>query len=176
MSGQLSVYLLMGGYMKYAEYLWSILIKTESSEVDKPRSCYTEWTKSEREKKNHLLCLVTQLCPTLCDTMDCSPPVSSVHRDSFQARTLEWVVMPSSRGSSQPRNQTGMSYIVGRFFTSWDINAYIWNLGKWYWWMYLQGRNSNTNVENRLVNTVGEGEGRMNWETRINIYTLSGVK
>ena len=84
MSGQLSVYLLMGCYMKYAEYLWSILIKTESSEGDKPRSCYTEWTKSEREKKNHLLYLVAQLCPTLCDTMDCSPPGSSVHGDSFQ--------------------------------------------------------------------------------------------
>ena len=84
MSGQLSVYLLMGCYMKYAEYLWSILIKTESSEGDKRRSCYTEWTKSEREKKNHLLYLVAQLCPTLCDTMDCSPPVSSVHGDSFQ--------------------------------------------------------------------------------------------
>ena len=36
------------------------------------------------KKKNHLLYLVAQLCPTLCDTMDCSPPVSSVHGDSFQ--------------------------------------------------------------------------------------------
>ena len=92
------------------------------------------------------------------------------------SRILELVAYPFSRGSSRPRNQTGMSYIVGRFFTSWNINAYIWNLGKWYWWIYLQGRNSNTNVENRLVNTVGEGEGRMNWETRINIYTLAGIK
>ena len=38
-----------------------------------------------------------QMRLTLCDPMDCSPPGSSVH-GTFQARTLEWVVMPSSRG------------------------------------------------------------------------------
>ena len=46
-----------------------------------------------------------QSCPTLCDPMDCSPPGSSVHGTS-QARKLEWVAMPSSRGSSSPRDQT----------------------------------------------------------------------
>jgi len=40
-----------------------------------------------------------QSCPMLCDPMDCSPPGSSVH-GILQARTLEWVAMPSSRGSS----------------------------------------------------------------------------
>ena len=40
-----------------------------------------------------------QKCPTLCDLMDCSPPGSSVH-GILQARILEWVAMPSSRGSS----------------------------------------------------------------------------
>ena len=38
----------------------------------------------------------------LCDLMDCSPPGSSVH-GILQARMLEWVAMPSSKGSSQPR-------------------------------------------------------------------------
>ena len=42
-----------------------------------------------------------QSCPTLCDPLDCSPPGASVH-GIFQARILEWVAMPSSRGSSQP--------------------------------------------------------------------------
>ena len=46
-----------------------------------------------------VLRLVAQLCLTLCDTMDCSPPGSSVH-GILQARILEWVAMPSSRGSS----------------------------------------------------------------------------
>ena len=44
-----------------------------------------------------------QSCPTLCDTMDCSPPGSSVH-GILQARILQWVAMPTSRGSSQPRD------------------------------------------------------------------------
>ena len=37
----------------------------------------------------------------------------------LQARILEWVAIPFSRGSSQPRNQTGVSCIAGGFFTSW---------------------------------------------------------
>ena len=48
--------------------------------------------------------------------MDCSPPGSSVH-GVLQTRTLEWAVMPSSRGSSQPRDQTQVSHTTGEFFT-----------------------------------------------------------
>ena len=44
-----------------------------------------------------------QSCPTISNPMDCSPPGSSVH-GILQARILKWVVMPSSRGSSQPRD------------------------------------------------------------------------
>ena len=50
-----------------------------------------------------------QSCPTLCDI---------VH-GILQARILEWVAFPFSRGSSQPRDQIQVSHIVGRFFTSW---------------------------------------------------------
>ena len=46
-----------------------------------------------------------QLCPTLWDPMDCSPPGSSVH-GILQARILEWVATPSFRKSSPPRDQT----------------------------------------------------------------------
>ena len=45
----------------------------------------------------------SQSCPTLCNLMDCSPPGSSVH-GILQARTLEWVAVPFSRGSFQPWN------------------------------------------------------------------------
>ena len=45
-------------------------------------------------------CIVIQLCPTLCDPMDYSPPGSSVH-GILQARMLEWVAILFSRGSSQ---------------------------------------------------------------------------
>ena len=61
------------------------------------------------------VCSVAQSCPTLCDPVDCSPPGSSVHGIS-QARILEWVAMPSSRGSSPPRDRTHLCCIpcIGR--------------------------------------------------------------
>ena len=55
---------------------------------------------------------VTQ-CPTLCSPMDCT-----VH-GILQARILEWVVFPFSRGSSQPTDRTQVSRIAGRFLISW---------------------------------------------------------
>ena len=72
-----------------------------------------------------MLCSVLQLCPTLCDSVDCSPPGSSV-RGILQARILEWVAMPSSRGSSRPRDGTHVSYIscIGRW-----ILYHYWHLG-----------------------------------------------
>ena len=51
----------------------------------------------------------------LCNPMDCSPPGSSVH-GILQAIILAWVAIPFSRGSSQPKDQTWVSCIVGRFF------------------------------------------------------------
>ena len=44
-----------------------------------------------------------QSCLTLCDSVDCSPPGSSIH-GILQARILAWVAMPSSSGSSRPRD------------------------------------------------------------------------
>ena len=58
---------------------------------------------------------VTQSCLTLCDLMDCRLPCSSLH-GIVQARVLEWVAIFFSRGSSQPRDQTRVSRIVGRHF------------------------------------------------------------
>ena len=60
--------------------------------------------------------LIAQLCLTLCDPLDCSLPVSSVH-GIFQARILECVAIPFSRGSSRPKDQTRVSRIADRFFT-----------------------------------------------------------
>ena len=50
--------------------------------------------------------------------MDCNPPGSFVH-GILQARLLEWVPIPFFRGSSQPRDWTWVSHIVGRSFTIW---------------------------------------------------------
>ena len=59
---------------------------------------------------------VAQLCPTLCDPMDCRLPGSSVH-GIFRARILEWVAISFSRRSSQPRDWSWVSLMVGRRFT-----------------------------------------------------------
>ena len=58
---------------------------------------------------------VAQFCPTLCDPMYC------IVHGNLQARILECVAFPFSSGSSQPRNQTGVSCIAGGFFTSWAM-------------------------------------------------------
>ena len=50
----------------------------------------------------------SQFCSTLCDPMDYNPPGSSVH-GILQESMLEWVAMPSSRGSFQPRDMSRVS-------------------------------------------------------------------
>ena len=59
---------------------------------------------------NVLHAKLLQSCPILCDRMDCSPPGSSVH-GILQVRILEQVATPSSSGSSQPKDPTGVSYV-----------------------------------------------------------------
>ena len=54
--------------------------------------------------------------------MDYSQPGSSVH-GILQARTLEWVAIPFSRGSSWPRDQTQVSWIAGRIYTIYDTKG-----------------------------------------------------
>ena len=73
-------------------------------------SCKTE--------QSEVKVLLTQLYLTLCDSIDCIPPGSSFH-GILQARTVEWVTISSSKGSSGPRDGTQVSRIVGRFFTAW---------------------------------------------------------
>ena len=58
-----------------------------------------------------------QLCPTLCDPKDCSPPGSFVH-SILQARILEWVAIPFSRGSSQSRDRSRFPTLQADFLLS----------------------------------------------------------
>ena len=77
--------------------------RTEREVVDFRRGKGTKgkwWVKKDKGKM-----LVAQLCLTLCDPMDCSPPGSSVH-GILQARILQWLAISFSRGSSPPRDQT----------------------------------------------------------------------
>ena len=72
--------------------------------------CLVHWKKMKVK--------AAQSCLTLCNPMDCSPPGSSVH-GIVQVRILEWVTIFFSWGSSQPRDQTWVFCIAGRFFTVW---------------------------------------------------------
>ena len=84
-------------------------------------SALATWKWSESE--------VAQSSLTLCDPMDCSPRGSSVH-GIFQARGLEWGAIVFSRGSSGPRYWTQVSHIVGRCFSIWATDTWIWSLKK----------------------------------------------
>ena len=69
------------------------------------------------------LCVCVCVCGSVMSDslqpIDCNPPGYSVH-GILQARILEWVAIPFSKGSSQPRDRTWVSHIAGRFFTIWD--------------------------------------------------------
>ena len=69
-------------------------------------------------KAGQMKALFAQLCPTLWNPIDCSPPGSSVH-GILQARNPEWVAIYFSSGYSQRRDQTLISCIAGRCFTVW---------------------------------------------------------
>ena len=73
------------------------------------------WPSNPTPRHARLHIQLLQSCPTLCNPADCSLPGSSVH-GILQARILEWVVMPSSKGSRWPRNWTCISYVscIGR--------------------------------------------------------------
>ena len=148
---------------------------------------------------------VTQLCPTVCDPMDCSPPGSSVHRDSpgqntgigchaliqgifptqglkpglphcrqilyhlshqGSPRILQCIVYPFSRGTSQPRNWTRVSCVLGRFFTSWATQKAPWIIkekqsgaGELRLHTFKTGNIQNTDRTNQvLVRNTGELE------------------
>ena len=85
--------------------------------------CLRNFWASHREAGLWVLCkvktmkvLVIQLCLTLCDPVDYSPPGSSVHAILW-ARICELVAIPFSRGSSQLRDRTLVSCVAGIFFT-----------------------------------------------------------
>ena len=92
------------GCHDFTDYTSSGLLKTPLSSGG--NQC-TRWSVSEG------ICVGAkslQSCSTLCEPVNCSPPGFSVH-GILQARMLEWVAMPSSRGSFRPRDQTCISCI-----------------------------------------------------------------
>ena len=76
------------------------------------------WCQQLQQTLKEVKVLVAQSSPTLCNTVDYSPPGSLVH-GLLQARILEWITIPFSRGSSWPREWTQVSCLSGGFFTIW---------------------------------------------------------
>ena len=74
--------------------------------------CELDIKKAEKKK---VKVLATQLCPTLCDPMNCSPPGSTVH-GILQARIIEWAAISFSRDSSHLRNWNRVSLSAGRLY------------------------------------------------------------
>ena len=105
-------------YQKFKEELISILLKFfhKIAEEGKVPNSFYEATITLTPKPDKSESEVSQSCPTLCNPLDCSLSGSSVH-GIFQARVPEWIAISFSRGSSQPRNRTRVSHIVGRCFT-----------------------------------------------------------
>ena len=110
--------------LEWKNSVWDFLLRTSAT--------VPEFSEPNQHQQHHYAILATShtrmiacppvLCassrPTSCDSMNCSQPGSSVH-GILQASILEWVAMPSSRGSSQPRDRTQVSHFVGGFFTVW---------------------------------------------------------
>ena len=101
-----------------------LLVKVKAVQV-KFRAMWRElpatdltWSQGKEGQTEFVKVLVIQSCPALCDPMDCSLLGSSIH-GILQARILEWVAIPFSRGSFRPRDWTQVSCITGRFFTIW---------------------------------------------------------
>ena len=80
--------------------------------------CSTVYNSQDNEWVKMCCSVLCQSYLTLCDPMDCSSPGSSVH-EILQARILDWVAIPFSRGSFQPRDQTHVSHIADGFFIIW---------------------------------------------------------
>ena len=113
---------------------------------------------------SYLSCFVlcSQLCLTLCDSMDCNPPGSSVH-GIFQAKILERVAISSPRRSSPPRDWTHVSYvscITGSFLICWATGetlppAYtsaiiLLCISSLFSWTYSQSRVSDSHLQRKM--------------------------
>ena len=83
-----------------------------------------DWAGTHAKFSVEGVCLVTQSCPTLRDPMDYSPLGSSV-LGILQARMLEWMTIPFSRGSSWHRDRTWVSCIAGGSFIIWAIGVLV---------------------------------------------------
>ena len=82
---------------------------------------------------------------------------SVIKRNASESVPMRWMNLEPIKQLSKSERQKQVSY----------MNAYIWNLERENLWVYFQRSNGDANIENRLVDTVGEGEGGTNWDSSI---------
>ena len=122
------------------------------------KHCFTE--KSKHTQKN-MLCrkrnsVSHSVKSNSLGSMDCSSPGSPVH-GILQVRILEGLAMPSSRGSSQPRDRTQVSYIAARFFTIWAIREALCSV-----WFHLESKRESQSMGGEVrVAITSSWEGRV---------------
>ena len=110
-------------------------------------------------------CLSTYECIKMLWYIDIMKCYSAIKRNEFESVLVRWISI-ETLWQSEVRRGKQILY----------INAYIWNLGKWYWLTYIQGRNRDTDIGNRLEDTAWEGEGGAHWENSTETCTLPYVK
>ena len=85
---------------------------------------------------------------------------SAIKRNAFESVLMRWMNLEHTEWSKSEK-ETQKSY----------MNAYIWNLERWYWHSYTHSCKGDTDIKNRLLDTVG-GEGGMIWQNSTETYIL----
>ena len=117
---------------------------------------YTVWKESENVSPSVLSNSATPWT-------DCSSPGSSVH-GFFQARILEWVAIPFSRVSSQPRDQTWVSCIAVGFFTIWATREAP------SWWHFRSEDNTSVKSGTLVSGENGDQDARLHKHLRTPVF------
>ena len=91
---------------------------------------------------------------------------SAIKKNAFESVLMRWMKLEPIIQSEASQKEKTIQY----------INAYIWNLERWLWEPYMWDSKIDTDVNNRLLVSVGEGEGGMIWENSIETCILSHVK
>ena len=90
---------------------------------------------------------------------------SAIKKNTFESVLMRWMKLEPIIQWSKSERKTPIQY----------INAYIWTLERWQWWPYIQDSKRDTDIKNKLLDSVGEGKGVIIWENSIETCILPYV-
>ena len=90
---------------------------------------------------------------------------SAIKKNAFESVLIRWMKL-------EPIIQSEVSQKEKHQY----VNAHIWNLERWQWWPYMRDSKRDTDMKNRLLDSVGEGKGGMIWQKSIETCILSHMK